>query len=115
MEDDSVFPFGDSLPSEAEIDEWMAFDLSRAQKRRNRRGLYGLFFGEWCSDLFAKSHEVDAPVDAHSRVIKGGGANFWPWQDDEWVWCMTAMRMPSSDLIDGVATLRPVISLVDLT
>ena len=74
-------------------------------------GVKGIFFGEWCSDVFKLSHAENASAISGSNVIKGGAAYFWPWQDQEWVWCMCAMRMPSTDLDEGVAVGRPVFGL----
>jgi formylglycine-generating enzyme required for sulfatase activity len=94
-----LFPFGDELPNDEQLARWMNWDLSdRSRCAANRVGLYGLFFGEWCRDEFRSSYAPDAPVEQGSWVVRGGGAFFWPWQDEEWVWCMSAMRMPSSAL-----------------
>jgi hypothetical protein len=107
----TLFCFGDELPSDAELDIWLSHDLGRSASRRNDFDLYGLFFPQWTRDEFCESHAADARVQNNGKVIKGGGAYFWPWQDEEWVWCMSAMRMPSADLIDGEAVIRPVILL----
>lgn len=106
-----IFPVGLDVDNEVSLSKWMTFDLLESKKMRNDFGLFGLFFGEWCKDKFKYSHDSNAVSDNNSYVIKGGGAYFWPWQDEEWVWCMSAMRMPSSDLIDGRAALRAVIKL----
>lgn len=108
---DPVFPFGDALLPESELEPWMRYDLDDATSARNAFGIGGLFFAEWCGDAFATSHAADAERLAGTRTIKGGGAYFWPWQDEEWVWCLSSMRMPSSDLDSGVAVCRPVIGL----
>ncbi|HSX60852.1 MAG TPA: hypothetical protein VLF18_11685 [Tahibacter sp.] len=108
---DPLFPFGDALLPEVAIEPWMRYDLSDPGTARTRFGTGGLFFAEWCGDVFAASHAPHAERLADTRTIKGGGAYFWPWQDDEWVWCLCSMRMPSSDLDGGIAVCRPVISL----
>lgn len=108
---DPLFPFGDVLPDEAAIEPWMRYELGDPAAARTAFGCGGLFFAEWCSDVFATSHAADAERLAGTRTIKGGGAYFWPWQDEEWVWCLCSMRMPSSDLDGGVAVCRPVIAL----
>lgn len=109
---ESLFPWGDDLPSNEELERWLSWDLSDlGQAKTNRFGLAGLFFGEWCADPFAVSYEQDAPVEPGSFAIRGGGAFFWPWQDEEWVWCMPSMRMPSTGLLDGTAAFRLVADL----
>lgn len=108
---DSLFCFGDKLPRTEELEIWLTHDLNKSSKYRNDFGLYGLFFPEWTRDEFRDSHAITAIAVEGSKVIKGGGAYFWPWQDDEWVWCMSAMRMPSCDLIENQAVVRPVIQL----
>jgi formylglycine-generating enzyme required for sulfatase activity len=103
----SPFVFGDEPPSEAQLERWLGQDFSDLSRlQANPFGLYGMFTGEWCSDAFAWSHAPDAPVEPGSHVVRGGGSYFWPWQDDEWVWCLSAMRMPSKDLVDGTCGLR---------
>lgn len=102
----SLFPWGWHLRSRSVLDGWLSWDIVKS-RRRNRWGFGGLFFGEWCEDEFRISHEPGAPVESGAFVVKGGGAQFWPWQDQEWVWCMPAMRMPSSALFsDGRCALR---------
>ena len=64
--------------------------------------------GEWCGDYYKKNNRSLATDDF---VIKGGGAYFWPWQSDEWIWCMSAMRMSSDGLIDGECGFRLVYDL----
>ncbi len=108
---DPLFPFGDTLPDATVLEPWMRYDLDDAAAPRTRFGTGGLFFAEWCRDAFATSHQAGAERLADTRTIKGGAAYFWPWQGAEWVWCLCAMRMPSSDLDEGVAVVRPVIPL----
>jgi formylglycine-generating enzyme len=103
----TLFTWGDQLPSEQELKDWLVFDFSRSPGKPNAFGLSGLFVGEWCTDGFTESYEQAHPprIDG-PRVIRGGGAYFWPWQDQEWVWCMSAMRAPSSDLPENICGLR---------
>jgi formylglycine-generating enzyme required for sulfatase activity len=110
----TLFPFGDALPPEGELERWMRWDLSNPMELpANPLGLVGLFFGEWCSDLFRPDYSPGSQVERGSHVIRGGGAFFWPWQDDEWVWCMSAVRMPSSALpADGRCAARLVFELI---
>lgn len=105
-----IFPFGNDLPPESELERWMTFNLDDPNLGRNGFGLSGIFFGEWCKERYSTSHDSQAPVLTDSYVIKGGGAFFWPWQDDEWIWCLVGMRMPSSDLVDGTAATRVVLN-----
>src|SRR5271157_1216615 len=84
----TLFAFGNSLPDDREPGRWMDWNLSDPTKLpKNRLGSSGLFFGEWCADVFHFSYAPDAPMEPGSFVVRGGGAFFWPWQDDEWVWC----------------------------
>lgn len=108
--DERIFPFGDSLIDEHKLKNWMEFDLNSKRTASNEFGFNGLFFGEWTSTFFTESHSNTSPQSSY-RTIKGGGAYFWPWQDEEWVWCLCSMRMPSSDLDQGVATARLVLDL----
>lgn len=107
----SLFCFGNELPTPADLEIWLSHDLNQSARRPNDFGLTGLFFPEWTCEDFQKSHDVSATKLKGSKVIKGGGAYFWPWQDDEWVWCISAMRMPSLDLIEHEAVVRPVITV----
>lgn len=95
----TLFPFGNKLPSEKRLSSWLQWDIrDPLSLPANRWGFVGLFFGEWCSDVFRQSYAEDALVEDGSWTVRGGGAFFWPWQGQEWVWCMSAMRMPSSAL-----------------
>lgn len=106
----SLFPFGNELPTYNMLAKYMALDFRNLSPEvANPLGLFGLFTGEWCSDLFASSY--DSALTTSSHVIRGGGAQFWPWQDNEWVWCMSAMRMPASDLPDNSCGFRMVFDL----
>ncbi len=103
----SVFCFGKTLPNEIELEKWLCWDLSSLDKLNcNDFNLYGLFFGEWCSNDFTYSLEDNSNAVSGSKTIKGGGAYFWPWQDEEWVYCISAFRMPSKDLIENKAAFR---------
>jgi formylglycine-generating enzyme required for sulfatase activity len=110
----TLFPFGDDLPADCELERWMQWDLSTPMDLpANALGLVGLFFGEWCSDLFRSNYSTSAGVESGSHVVRGGGAFFWPWQDEEWVWCMSAVRMPSSALPDnGTCAARVAFDLI---
>jgi hypothetical protein len=102
----TLFPWGWDLPSAEELEQWLRWDA--AASMRNAWGFGGLFFGEWCADRYRVSHDPGAEEQQGAQVIKGGGSQFWPWQDGgEWVWCMAAVRMPSTDLdVDGRCAAR---------
>lgn len=111
-ETQTLFVFGDSLPEEKELERWLSLDFSETAKlAANSFGLYGMFVGEWCIDKYRLSYDEFAQTEDGSYVIRGGGSLFWPWQEEEWVWCMSAMRMPSKNLIDGTCGLRLVFDL----
>jgi formylglycine-generating enzyme required for sulfatase activity len=106
----SLFPWGWDLPLANALENWLRWDMVLAT--RNAWGFSGLFFGEWCAENYRASHRPNAEVQPDAYVIKGGGAQFWPWQDGEWVWCMPAMRMPSTDLFsDGRCAARLVLEV----
>lgn len=108
----TLFIWGDTLPSDRELDQWL--NLERKSPNSNAFGLSLLFAGDWCLDEYRASHKEDALSCPGVFVIKGGGSIFWPWQGSgEWVWCMPAMRMPSTDLIDGECAFRLVRSIPD--
>ncbi len=109
----SLFVFGDALPPDDELGQWLSSDYSEVSRiLSNPFGLRGMYAGEWCQDEFRETLDANALVVEGSYVVRGGGAYFWPWQDDEWVWCMSAMRMPSKDLADGTCGLRLVHDVV---
>lgn len=104
-----LFTFGTRLPEEEQLEKWLSLDFSKLESINcNDFGLYGIYTGEWCSDHYK---ENDASFETQDFVIKGGGAYFWPWQDEEWVWCISAMRMSSNGLIDGECGCRLVFDL----
>ncbi|MCA8300991.1 SUMF1/EgtB/PvdO family nonheme iron enzyme [Burkholderia seminalis] len=121
----TLFPFGDSLPSDDELEKWLSSDFASLIEYFDSRpkfepipnlqcnafGLYGMTNPEWCLNRFTTSLAPDAPQLDGSYVIRGGGAYFWPWQDEEWVWCVSAMRSPSSGLEEGTACLRLVLNV----
>ncbi len=97
------FIWGLALPPKEKLERWLNLDFGEGYEskcQRNAFGLYGLFSGEWCQDEWRPSHSSDAPIQKGVHVVKGGGAMFWPWQDQEWVWCMPAMRMPETGLFE---------------
>ncbi len=95
-----LFTFGNTILNDKDMDMWLNMDFSDFNKcKANRLGLYGLFTGDWCSNHYKYSYQD--LNETKDFTIRGGGAFFWPWQAEEWIWCMSAMRMPSSGLIDN--------------
>jgi formylglycine-generating enzyme len=110
----SLFVWGDRLPPERTLAQWLDFGLPPRSWKSNAFGLALLFAGEWCLDEWTASHQEGAQVKQGVFVIKGGGSIFWPWQDEEWIWCMPARRMPSTGLTsDRSAAFRLVRELPD--
>jgi formylglycine-generating enzyme required for sulfatase activity len=102
----TLFCWGNRLPPESELAPWMTDDTNEL-RAQNAFGLSLLFSGEWCSDYWTPSHEAKMQHSPKSpRVVRGGGAYFWPWQAEEWVWCMSAMRTSSATLPDGRCAFR---------
>lgn len=73
----------------------------------NPFGFYALFVGEWCRDYF--SYGYNEPRADGEHVVRGGGSLFWPWQDEEWIYCVSAVRTPESDTMDRRAAFRLVV------
>jgi formylglycine-generating enzyme required for sulfatase activity len=104
---ETLFVWGNELPERPELERWLGIDFSRIEGlRHNKFGLCGLFAGEWCGDNFRVSHDDNAQNEFGAYVIKGGGSFFWPWQDQEWVWCIPSMRMASTGLVNGKCSCR---------
>ena len=110
--EENLFTFGSLPKSLKDLAPWMHFDLSGDKISYNKFGIGGLFFGEWTRSGFSPILSCkETAAEEGGYCIKGGGAYFWPWQDEEWVWCLSSMRMPSIDLDSGVSVVRPVILL----
>jgi formylglycine-generating enzyme required for sulfatase activity len=109
---ESLFTWGNFIPEDRELERWLPHDFESTNNlNRNAFGLLGMFTGEWCEDKYRWNYNEKSEVLDGSYVIRGGGAYFWPWQDEEWVWCMSAMRMPSKDLPNGQCGFRLTYSL----
>lgn len=107
----SLFCFGNKVPSTKQLEKWLNWNLDNEEElNTNSFDMLGLFFGEWCIDDYKKSHKK-TEKSLKSKVIKGGGAYFWPWQEQEWIWCLSSIRFPSSELIDKKAVFRLVKNL----
>ena len=103
---DTLFWFGSALPqSDQEMESLLGFETPVAV---NSFGMSSMFFGEWCDDIWRTNLRPDTPCDSRAgRVIRGGAARFWPWQDPrEWAGCVSAFRMPSRDAGGAGAAVR---------
>jgi len=96
-ESPTPFPFdANQLEDVAAIEPWMQWHVS-ADQPENAFGLRVLYTGEWC----------DSP--GTEPVQCGGGAYFWPWQDQEWVWCLPTARASRQELPEPEASFRVVL------
>ena len=101
-----LFAFGELPESDEALEPWMGWDTRAGPT--NGYGLRCLFTGEWCADVW-RLNPADPNTEASGvHVVRGGGAYFWPWQDEEWVWCLSASRNPSSELTDPNWSFRVV-------
>ena len=108
-----LFTFGADVPNDDELQRWLVSDCSNvAALNKNKFGLAALFHGEWCRNFYTRDYDPSTK-QTNERVVRGGGACFWPWQDEEWVWCTSAIRYPESDLEEPVSCVRPVIKIVE--
>jgi formylglycine-generating enzyme len=111
----TLFTWGDELLPRGDLDKWLRIRFAEGYQGKlnsNKFGLFGLFTGEWCQDEYRKNYAVDAQILTGEHVIRGGGSRFWPWQANEWIWCISAMRMPERDLFqDRCAGFRLVYEL----
>jgi hypothetical protein len=84
----------------------------------NRFGFEGMGeFGELCSDRWVSGYDntaaerPDRSVEKTPRVVRGGAAEVWPWQDmGEWLTMLSAYRSPGTEH-DGFIKIRPAFSL----
>ncbi|MDB9515775.1 SUMF1/EgtB/PvdO family nonheme iron enzyme [Roseofilum reptotaenium CS-1145] len=109
----TLFVFGNQVLEYQEMEKWLLWDFSNLKIHyANLFGLYGIFVGEWCQDRYRENYDIKNPPEDDVYVIRGGGAIFWPWQDQEWIWCMSAIRMSSKDLLeDRTCAMRLVYNL----
>jgi len=91
-----LFTFGDLPDDVSTLTSWMSWNGEVGS--RNALGLRTLFTGEWCADTWSTSYFDESTKNDGVDVVRGGGAYFWPWQDEEWVWCMSCVRSPSTEL-----------------
>jgi formylglycine-generating enzyme required for sulfatase activity len=116
----TLFYFGSTLPDEqtlgskillTKFDQDVTDDVAVA----NPFGLIGMLTGSWCQDRYRPTGRAsqNRPVeDDGAYVCRGGGAIFWPWQDQgEWMMCMSAMRMSSDDFEDSTCAVQVVVPI----
>jgi len=96
----TLFNFGNSLPSEAELEIHMLSTFENevlCKKNANAFGLVGLHVGDWCEDSYfsrLSTTASDQPILGKSPfVVRGGAAPYWPWETNErWILCVSSMR-----------------------
>src|SRR5262249_15927562 len=99
----TLFVWGNKLLPDKELETWITSEFSEGWERKlscNRFGLYGLFDGEWCEDQFRETYDPSEAPRKGEFAVRGGGSLFWPWQNEEWLWCMSPMRISSSGLFE---------------
>jgi hypothetical protein len=116
----TLFTWGDHLISDSNLEKWLALDFFPAldgtiysspkfsKKYRlfsNNFGFYGIFAGEWCSNYFSPNYGQNDEI-TNEHVFRGGGSLFWPWQSEEWTWCVSAARLPECYSCEGRAAFR---------
>jgi formylglycine-generating enzyme len=101
-----LFPFGPLPDGDEALEPWMTWQDAPPS---NAFGLRTLFTGEWCADPWRIRRDESAVADPEVHVIRGGGAYFWPWQDEEWIWCVAAARAPSNELPEDEWSFRVVV------
>jgi formylglycine-generating enzyme required for sulfatase activity len=105
---DQLFFFGDDTDDEQLLERYVLLDPERWQP--NPFGLFGLFAGEWCRDRWEEVPGL-TPAECDILAVRGGASLYWPWQGvGEWLWCVSAMRLPSSEICEWLA-LRPVLEV----
>jgi formylglycine-generating enzyme required for sulfatase activity len=112
----ALFYFGNSLPGEYVLEtEILLYNFNDPQANRkaaNPFGLVGMCVGEWCEDSYRENYDkatgTDLPVYGKPPyVVRGGAAALWPWQgNNEWLLCVSAMRMSSDILEDNTCGAR---------
>lgn len=111
----SLYPFGNELPSASALQTWMALSFPEdGDAARTLLGFRGVFVGEWCVDDAGGATPGTAGNGNRGYTIKGGAARFWPWQAEEWIFCLSGFRMSPDGLIDGTAGMRLAVSALEL-
>lgn len=119
----SLFFWGNGLISKKRLEKHLALDFfpdefgnfhfGKKLRKSDRSaynpfGFHGLFAGEWCADYFSYGYDREATGE---RTVRGGGSIFWPWQDEEWLWCISAGRVPGNYTIENRAAFRAVMDI----
>lgn len=105
----TLFYFGSNLPEKQTLGSKILLtkfdaDVVDNVAVANPFGLIGMLTGSWCQERYAQG---EGPF-----AVRGGGAIFWPWQNQgEWMMCMSAWRMSSNDMEDGTCAAQVVIPL----
>jgi formylglycine-generating enzyme required for sulfatase activity len=116
----TLFYFGSAIPDRETLANKILLtkfsaDLIDDVAVANPFGLIGMLTGSWCRERYApvgQAHRVTNLQDNGPYVVRGGGAIFWPWQNQsEWMMCMSAMRMSSDDFEDGTCSVQVVMPL----
>lgn len=114
----TLFYFGSTLPDKqtlgskillTKFDEGVLDDVTVA----NPYGLIGTLTGSWCLERYTPTSDASRSGERQGDgpyVVRGGGAIFWPWQNQsEWMMCMSAMRMSSDDFEDHTCAAQVVV------
>jgi formylglycine-generating enzyme required for sulfatase activity len=116
----SLFYFGNRLTRPLEKTACLVDYSSedRNDKASNRYGLVGLGVADLCADTWHSNYK-GAPEDAAPwsekgpRVVRGGAAALYPWQNGEWLLLMSAMRVRLDHMYEGMSGVRFAISIED--
>jgi len=112
----SLFVWGDSLLDDDGLHRWLINDFCGFQDlESNAFGLFGLYHGEWCGDVWRVDYNESTSPSESDFVVRGGGSQFWPWQGEQWLWCVSAMRAPTHEIDeDKCAAVRFVVDIPKL-
>lgn len=83
-----------------DISSWMSLNLNDDYPE-TRSGLTHLFVGE-----AVKSCTGDVRYK-----VKTGAAQFWPWQHEEWIWCLAAFSASPDEFHDASVAFRAIYRL----
>ena len=118
----TLFYFGSALPDKATLGDKILLtnfnaDVAGDVAVANPFGLVGTLTGSWCLERYTPAGQPPGRgqnQDNGPYVVRGGGAIFWPWQNQsEWMMCMSAMRMSSDDFEDSTCAAQVVALLCE--
>ena len=95
---DELLPF--PLDCDTQVGPWMSLQPGASYPETDT-GAKRLFVG----DL---TREVDANI---GPIAKAGAAQFWPWQHEEWVWCLPEFRFGAREMPNSAVPFRAVFRL----